>query len=147
MLKKLSKGFTLIELLVVIAIIAILAVLIIVRLNSASSDARNSRRKADLAQMRTAIELYKNKAGTCGIATNVSIAANADVEGTGKAFPDVNGDSRYPSGYLQGATYPKDPKGTAYYYQLTSMDGSCNYTITATNAESPETATSVYVTN
>lgn len=52
------KGFTLIELLVVVAIIGVLAALVIVNLNTAQRRSRDTRRKADLAQIRTALEMY-----------------------------------------------------------------------------------------
>lgn len=52
------KGFTLIELLVVIAIIGVMASLVIVNLSAANKKSRDSRRKADLSELRTALELY-----------------------------------------------------------------------------------------
>ncbi len=51
-------GFTLIELLVVISIIGILSSFAIVSLNSARIKARDALRKGDMAQLRTAINLY-----------------------------------------------------------------------------------------
>ncbi len=126
-----SKGFTLIELIVVIAIIAILAGLVIIRIGSSSADARNSRRSADMNQIRTAIEQYKAKGGGCNAATNVDITGKAAVEGAALAFKDSNP----PSTYLSGSDYPKDPKGSTYYYRFTTVDTSCNYTISAPNAE------------
>lgn len=56
-----NSGFTLIELLVVISIIGFLATASIVVLNSARIKARDSRRKADLAQIRKALDLYFDK--------------------------------------------------------------------------------------
>ncbi|OGE78211.1 MAG: hypothetical protein A2751_03580 [Candidatus Doudnabacteria bacterium RIFCSPHIGHO2_01_FULL_46_14] len=55
---KLSTGFTLIELLVVIAVIGLLASVIMVSLNSAKAKARDTKRKADLKQVATALNLY-----------------------------------------------------------------------------------------
>lgn len=54
----LRAGFTLIELLVVVAIIGLLASVIVVSLGSSRSGARDARRAADVAQLRTALELY-----------------------------------------------------------------------------------------
>jgi prepilin-type N-terminal cleavage/methylation domain-containing protein len=52
------RGFTLIELLVVISIISLLSSVILTSVNDARQKARDSRRVADLIQMRTALELY-----------------------------------------------------------------------------------------
>ena len=53
-----AKGFTLIELLVVISIIGILSSFAVVSLNSARAKARDSLRKGDMAQIRTALNIY-----------------------------------------------------------------------------------------
>ena len=52
-----SKGFTLIELLVVVAIIGLLASIVIVSLSGVRTGARDSKGKADLRQMQTAMEV------------------------------------------------------------------------------------------
>lgn len=53
-----NKGFTLVELLVVIAIIGTLATLLLLQLGIARAKARDTKRIADLNQLRSALELY-----------------------------------------------------------------------------------------
>lgn len=53
-----DKGFTLIELLVVIAIIAVLAALILAALSSAQKGSRDSKRRSDVSQLKTALVQY-----------------------------------------------------------------------------------------
>lgn len=65
-----TKGFTLIELLVVVAIISLLSSVVFASLNTAREKARDARRKVDLKQIQTALELYYNKCGTYIIKQN-----------------------------------------------------------------------------
>lgn len=53
-----KKGFTLIELLVVISIISLLATLAVTSLQNAQKKSRDTRRRSDLKQVSTALELY-----------------------------------------------------------------------------------------
>lgn len=53
-----NSGFTLIELLVVISIIGFLATASVVVLNSARMKARDAKRRSDLKQVSTALEVY-----------------------------------------------------------------------------------------
>ena len=55
-----NSGFTLIELLVVISIIGILMALSIFGLLGARQSARDAKRKADLEQIRSGLEMYKS---------------------------------------------------------------------------------------
>lgn len=79
--KKLSSsraGFTLVELLVVIAIIGILATLLLLQLGVARQRARDAARIAHVNQVRTALELYFDDAGSYPI-----IAIYGTSNGTG----------------------------------------------------------------
>ncbi len=55
-----ATGFTLLEVLVVVSVIGILASIVAVNLGSARILARDARRKEDVNQLRTALELYYN---------------------------------------------------------------------------------------
>ena len=56
-------GFTMIELLVAATILSILAAIGLVSFNSANVRARDGKRKADLEQARSALELYRSDVG------------------------------------------------------------------------------------
>jgi len=58
-----KKSFTLIEMLIVVVIIGILAAALIPRLQSVQARARDTKRKADLHQIATALEVYKQDNG------------------------------------------------------------------------------------
>lgn len=72
-----ESGFTLIELLVVIAMVGMLSSVVLASLNTARAKARDVRRKADLVQIRTALQLYYDNSNSfvgtgsgCGYAGN-----------------------------------------------------------------------------
>lgn len=54
-----KRGFTLIEILVVLSLIGILVALSLVAFQGARAAARDGRRKADLEQIRSALEIYR----------------------------------------------------------------------------------------
>ena len=56
--KRSSRGFTLIELLVVISIIGLLSSFLLASLSQARGKARDAKRKSELKQLQTALELY-----------------------------------------------------------------------------------------
>lgn len=114
--KLLNNGFTLIELLVTMGIIAILVSLSIFALQSARESARDAKRKADLEEIRTALELYR---ADCGHYPN----ANANqvpnpLTGTGSCSGNT---------YMQEV--PEDPvSGNIYRYNRSS---NTSYTLCA----------------
>ena len=54
-----NKGFTLIELLVVISILGVLLALSVFGMQGARQSSRDGRRKADLEQIRSGLEMYR----------------------------------------------------------------------------------------
>lgn len=83
-----ARGFTLIELLIVVIIIAILAAIAIPQFSSSSSDAQESALDANLATVRSSIELYRVQHANVypGIKTSIGTAAcTGGALGTGAA--------------------------------------------------------------
>lgn len=59
-MKKQSAGFTLIELLVVMMMVSVLSAISFVSFQGAQKASRDGRRKADIEQIRSALEMYRN---------------------------------------------------------------------------------------
>ena len=102
LLKK-QEGFTLLELLIVIVIIGILAVLIVPNLASGPQRARDSQRKSDLRNVKTALETYYNDNNGYPGGTYATLGADLT--------PD----------YIK--TVPTDPKSNADYVYTPSPSG------------------------
>ena len=103
-----KKGFTLIELLVAMTIIAVLAGLALVSFQGARKTARDGKRKADLEQIRSGLEMCRNDSGSYVVGTSLP--------GSGSC-----------SGYL--SPLPTDPISTRLY-AYSSADG-ITYTLCA----------------
>lgn len=103
-----QQGFTLIELIVSVTIIAVLTVVGVVSFSGTNKKARDSRRMADLENIRIALELYR--------------------QGTGSSYPASLSSINVGTTYIQ--KIPTDPKyATEYTYQkLTGY----TYTLQAT---------------
>lgn len=83
-----KRGFTLIELLVVISIIGILSVLVISNLNDARARARDTRKKSEITQLKTALRLYYND--------NQSYPEDeSDIGAPGASFTSADGTTIY----------------------------------------------------
>jgi len=124
-----KNGFTLVELLVTMTVIAILMGLAFVSFSGTKKTARDGKRKADLEQIRSALEMYRS-----------------DNEKYPSSLSDLTS-----GGYL--SSLPADPLGYTYYYEKSddnhyqlcayletggsddcgdhcSAPGACNYKVT-----------------
>ncbi len=117
MLDVTRKGFTLIELIVVATIIGLLAGSGAVAYTQFSRQSRDAKRKADIEQIRAAIELYKSHNNTYPTSINLTTCTP-----TPASLTDDDGNT-----YL--SKIPNDPKCDTYVYSYSS-DGS-TYTIAA----------------
>lgn len=96
-----KKGFTLIEILVTVVIIGVLTAVAIVSYTSINRRSRDVKRKADIEQVRQALEMYRSDNGTYPVVSGFS-----DMSGLATFLvPD----------YLP--TIPTDPQ-TTYTYQV-----------------------------
>lgn len=116
-----QRGFTLIELLVVIAIIGILAAVITVSFTSSQRQARDTQRKSDLTQFRTALESYANlKDGIYPVHATAINITSADLCDASELNLSVcptdpkNGTQAGFSGYTYGYYYLSDATGIKY---------------------------------
>lgn len=142
-----KSGFSLIELLVVISIIGLLSSLAVVSLNSARQKARDAVRKADMAQLRTALNLYyddKLKYPDCR-ANSTDAEKVLCYSGDGNVAAG-NGDSLYealitiPSLKPYMGSLPKDPRNPTntlaadpvYFYGYQYDSANQKYTIYCT---------------
>lgn len=92
---KTSLGFTLIELLIVISVMALLIGAVALNMPSQGRNARDSRRKVDIEQIRSALELYRTD------------RPNGNYPGATWQNDLING------GYM--STIPTDPRSGAPY--------------------------------
>lgn len=110
-----QKGFTLIEVLVATTIIAVLTVVGIVSYVSVNKRSRDAKRKSDVEQIRSALEMYRADYG---------YYPNA---GTGVWTDTANLTSTLVTTYLP--TIPTDPKSATqtYRYMATNLSGANYY--------------------
>lgn len=110
--KKYLAGFTLIEILVVISIMAIIITIAIVSYTTVNKQSRDSKRKSDVEQLRSALEMYRSDIGY---------------------YPSVGSESWTNASNLPLVpTYlsiiPSDPKSSqSYYYTVTPPASGGNY--------------------
>jgi len=112
-MKKKEKSFTLIEILVVSTIIALLAGAAIVSYAQINKQSRDAKRKADLEQIRAALEMYRSNRGYYPLSVNTTCG-------------DASGLSDGATTYL--SDIPDDPKCPTYWYYYAPLPSGCNNT-------------------
>ena len=117
-MKTKNSGFTLIELLTVMTIIAVLAGLALVSLQGARKSARDGKRKADLEQIRSALEMYR--------ADNPTVGYSAGLSG-------LSGYITVPSDPLPGRSYSYNRVSTSSYKLCASLEISTGTTYSDCN--------------
>lgn len=114
------KGFTFIELLVVITIIAVLTSAALVSFRTTNRNARDSKRKADLEQIRSGLEICRVETGTYpgGVTEGGSISCGGQVYLNLVPSDPRTGQPGY------GYTYAYDALNNTYSLCATTMEGS-----------------------
>lgn len=109
-----KKGFTLIEVLVAVTIISVLVSIGVVSYASVNKRSRDAKRKGDVEQLRSALEMYR---ADIGYYPNIGSGSWSDASGL--STPLV-------STYLPAI--PSDPKSTqTYRYEETNLSGGNYY--------------------
>lgn len=108
-MKKNKNGFTLIELLVAMTVMAVLIAISLVSYQGAKKAARDGKRKADLEQIRSALEIYRTDCKT--YPANAEISWGTPFEGT-KTSPETS--CLTTDIYME--EIPADPGSNNYYY-------------------------------
>ena len=110
-----NKGFTLIELLVAMTVASVLMGLALVSYQGARRSARDGKRKADLEQIRSALEMYRADNGQYPLRVN-------ELSGWEVSY-DGDWLENLPTQYLQNK--PVDPiNSSSYYYRYALCSGS-----------------------
>jgi len=106
MMKK--NGFTLVELLVAMTVMVVLMAIGLASYQGARKVARDAKRKADLEQIRSALEIYRTDCKTYpATVTQGSSLTGAEASCTGNTYMEV---------------VPQDPGACSYYYARSSVN-------------------------
>lgn len=124
--KKYKEGFTLIELLVVVAIIGLLATMSLVAISEARIRARDVKRKADLKQIKNALEMYNMdngvypRAGGCTYGSNCYVYSTSGTSWLSALAPYL---AKQPVDPINNANGPWTKGNYSYTYGNVTING------------------------
>jgi general secretion pathway protein G len=122
-----AAGFTLIEIMVVVVILGILAAIVVPKIMDAPGKARIARAKSDIANIKSALDLYKLDNFNYPSTQQGLVALVAPPQG------DPPARNWKPGGYIEHL--PKDPWGNPYQYLNPGAHGEIDiFTLGADNA-------------
>lgn len=130
---KAARAFTLVELLVVISIIGVLASIALVSFRNSQARSRDTQRKSNLKEMKSALELYYSDYGKYPSSSNGQIAACPYNPTTGIGVSCAWGSGEFTDGVrVYFKIMPQDPSdGTHYYYRVVDPGTNDKYQIFA----------------
>lgn len=106
-------GFTLIELLVVMSILAVLSSIAMFSIGNIQENARNTKRRADLENIRTAMELFFSDCGQYPPPSG-SNRVRSPMRSSDSSVNNVNCPASPANVYM--TEVPEDPRGAPYFY-------------------------------
>lgn len=128
------KGFTLIELLVVISLIGILMAISLVAFAQTKKSARDGKRKADLEQIRSALEIYRTDCKTYPLDSTLTFGSATSLAGVETSC----------AGQVYMSSIPNDPVSStrSYYYHQASTNNYilCAFLETGSSTSFPDCA-------
>ena len=124
-----KRGFTLIEILIVLAIIGIMVTIASFGVQGAREAARDAKRKTDLENIKTSLELYFNDCRA--YPTHVGRQVRSPLTGDGSS-------TRCASVNVYMSDVPTDPLPSGRYYYFTPS--TTNYVLCAALEEAPDPA-------